>query len=429
MLPLNKENFLHQLPEFKIANCKFLLAVSGGVDSMVLLDLFMKSNLKFEVAHVNYRLRGDSSDKDQKLVELVCKKNGLTLHIHQVPDQEKPENSVQLWAREIRYRFFREIMAESQLDFLITAHHLNDQLETFLINLSRGTGIRGLTGIPQNDNRILRPLNSFTKKQITDYAEINNVAFREDESNEKTDYLRNRIRHRIVPELIDLNPDFLVNFSGTIDKLSQTADFLGKQSEEIYGDLAKEQNNAVILDKKKLKQQPDLIRFEILRKFGFESDTEIRKIFGAETGKTFQNSAYKLVADREQLVITKTDDAEHFTEQVLAETGTNEISLAGFSTFPEFGMRTKEWCFNKKALQFPLRIRLPKSGDRFFPVGFSGSKTVSKFLKDEKMPILARLEIRLLCDAEDRVLGVIPLRQDCRFSIERESEDSFKIKF
>jgi len=183
---------------------KFLLAVSGGADSMVLSHLFRffdssqnGKGLEFQVAHVNYHFRGEDSNLDQKIVEDFCKKNDIKFHLKDVSEEEKTQmKSLQNWARELRYDFFFKILEQENLDYIVTAHHLNDELETFFINLSRGSGIKGLSGIPKNENSILRPLLKFTKAEIYAFAEENHIDFREDKSNEKNDYLRNKIRNR-----------------------------------------------------------------------------------------------------------------------------------------------------------------------------------------------------------------------------------------
>lgn len=211
---LSQENFNENLQALigEEKSPSFLLAVSGGVDSMVLLYLIsnFKSQISnsFVVAHINYKLRGKDSDLDQKLVEEFCENHQIKLHIYQVSEKDqKPENaSIQLWARELRYRFFREIQERENLKYLITAHHLNDQLETFFINLSRGSGITGLSGIPTNENQILRPLLPFSKEEIYAFAKENDIPFREDISNAKNDYLRNKIRNTIIPHFLDLTP-------------------------------------------------------------------------------------------------------------------------------------------------------------------------------------------------------------------------------
>ncbi|WP_346983296.1 tRNA lysidine(34) synthetase TilS [Chryseobacterium sp. POE27] len=191
----------------------YLLAVSGGVDSMVLAHCFNDLRLQFQVAHINYKLRGKDSDLDQKVVQDFCKKNNIKFHLYEVSGKDKkPENSIQLWARELRYHFFSQIQEKENLDFLVTAHHLNDQLETFIINLSKAAGINGLSGIPANENNILRPLLPYTKEEIYTFAKENHIEYREDLSNQKNDYLRNKIRHEIVPKLLETNDHFLENF-------------------------------------------------------------------------------------------------------------------------------------------------------------------------------------------------------------------------
>ena len=176
-----KENLSFSAEE--ISSSTFLLAVSGGVDSMVLLQLFYKAGLSFQVAHVNYHLRGEASDLDQKLVEQYCKDHHILCHVKEVNAEEKQEmKSIQQWARELRYTFFYDLLTQNHLDFMVTAHHLNDTLETFFINLSRGSGIKGLCGIPSHENKIMRPLLSYSKEEIYAYAHEEKVPYREDES-------------------------------------------------------------------------------------------------------------------------------------------------------------------------------------------------------------------------------------------------------
>ncbi|PTT29707.1 tRNA lysidine(34) synthetase TilS, partial [Chryseobacterium sp. HMWF028] len=240
---LKKLTFTNQLKNLvrEPENRTYLLAVSGGVDSMVLASLFrdfgheiQDSKFRFQVAHINYKLRGNDSDLDQKTVQDFCEKNHIKFHLYEVSEKDrKPENSIQLWARELRYSFFKEIQEKENLEFLVTAHHLNDQLETFIINLSKAAGINGLSGIPSNDNNILRPLLNFSKKEIYEFAEQNAVEFREDLSNKKNDYLRNKIRNEIVPMFMETNDHFLENFRKSSLYLNQTKDFIQKKIQEI----------------------------------------------------------------------------------------------------------------------------------------------------------------------------------------------------
>lgn len=418
------EQMLHQ-PQQKT----YLLAVSGGVDSMVLADLFQVSGFNFHIAHINYHLRNEDSKLDQKLVSDFCDQHQIPFHLYDVSEvDKKPENSIQNWARELRYRFFREIQQEENLDFLVTAHHLNDQLETFIINLSKASGIRGLSGIPQNENGIIRPLLDFSKEEIYDFAKENQIKFREDKSNQKTDYLRNKIRHNIVPELEKINADFLTNFSKSINYINQAKDFINQSFDEKIEILKIDSSeNHIIINKEKFSQETELIRYEILKRFGFNDENEMQKVLTAQTGSTFFNSEFQLIINRNELIFEKKLEIrnEKF-EEVVLEIVENEIIIPKNikSEIQEFG--TCFWKIDKNKIRMPLKLRKKQEGDLFFPIGMIGKKKISKFFKDEKLSILAKQKIWLLCDADERILGVLPFRQDGRFS--SESSDSLEVK-
>ena len=400
-------------------NSSFLLAVSGGVDSMVLLYLFQNFkknhfNLYFEVAHINYKLRNEDSDLDQKLVENFCKKNHLKLHTYEVSEKDqKPNGSIQLWARDLRYRFFREIQEKQNLEFLVTAHHLNDQLETFLINLSRGSGISGISGIPANENNILRPLLNFSKSNIYQFALEQKIPYREDISNQKNDYVRNKIRNEISPKLTEINTHFLENFRKSLNIINQSKDFINIQIHKILNDLmVKKEPNLWVLDKIKLSQESDFVKFEILKKFGFQNMTEISKIFSTETGKTLHSDGWKILIDRDMIILTSSLTPHKNTENK-EEIFITKQKIHIRSTF--FEKQELNWKINTQNISFPLKIKHPKKNDVFYPLGMIGKKKISKFLKDEKVPILERKNLWLLCDSDEKILGVLPLRQDRRF--------------
>ena len=401
------------------SNLNFLLAVSGGADSMVLLYLFQNLkknhfNLHFEVAHINYKLRNEDSDLDQKLVENFCKDNRLKLHTYEVSEKDqKPNGSIQLWARDLRYRFFREIQEKQNLEFLVTAHHLNDQLETFLINISRGSGISGISGIPANENNILRPLLNFSKSDIYQFALEQKIPYREDISNKKNDYVRNEIRNEISPKLTEINSHFLENFRKSLNIINQSKDFINVQIHKILNDLTvKKEPNLWILDKIKLGQESDFVKFEILKKFGFQNMTEISKIFSTETGKTLHSDGWKILIDRDIIILTSSLIPHKNTENK-EEIFITEQKIHIRSTF--FEKQELNWKINTQNISFPLKIKYPKKNDVFYPLGMIGKKKISKFLKDEKIPILERKNIWILCDSDEKILGVLPLRQDRRF--------------
>lgn len=299
-----REKIQNLCPDFQ--KQKFLLAVSGGPDSMVLADLFLKCGLHFQAAHINYRMRDDDSEADRQLTEDFCSRNQIPFHLYTVSDEEKPaRKSIQLWARHLRYDFFRKIMAAEGIDFLVTAHHLNDELETFLINLSRGSGIAGLSGIPAQDNHILRPLLSFSKKEIYAYAETENIQFREDLSNQKNDYLRNAFRNKAVPVLQEIVPDFLVQFSHSIRNLHEADDFIQRNVRALYGEILKENlGEKFILDKQRLlASDPFLIR-EIIRSLGFTGQ-ETEKVIHAENGKFFRSKSHEIQITKKDIICLK----------------------------------------------------------------------------------------------------------------------------
>ncbi|WP_312206848.1 tRNA lysidine(34) synthetase TilS [Epilithonimonas hominis] len=410
----------------------YLLAVSGGVDSMVLADLFQVSGFNFHIAHINYHLRNEDSNLDQKLVFDFCEKHKIPFHLYEVSQNDnQPENSIQNWARELRYRYFREIQEKENLDYLVTAHHLNDQLETFIINLSKASGIRGLSGIPQNENAIIRPLLGFSKDEIYDFAKENQIDFREDQSNQKTDYLRNKIRHNIVPELEKINSDFLTNFSKSIHYINQAKDFINQSIEEKINILKISSNeNQIIIDKEKFSQESELIRYEILKRFGFNDENEMQKVLTAQTGSSFFNSEYQLIINRNELIFScKAEVGNQKSEDsLILEIIDNEIIIPQNlkNEVQEFG--NCFWKIDKQKVQLPLKLRKKQEGDLYFPIGMIGKKKISKFFKDEKLSILAKQKIWLLCDADEQILGILPFRQDGRFASDNlETELTLKV--
>ncbi|MDR6922168.1 tRNA lysidine(34) synthetase TilS [Chryseobacterium sp. 2987] len=419
----------------------YLLAVSGGADSMVLASLFrdfrdeiQNSEFKIQIAHINYKLRGKDSDLDQETVQDFCEKNNIPFHLYEVSEKDrKPENSIQLWARELRYDFFRKIKEQEQLEFLATAHHLNDQLETFLINLSKASGIKGLSGIPANDNHILRPLLHVSKDEIYKFAEKNDIAFREDLSNKKSDYLRNKIRNEIVPKLLETNNHFLNNFKRSMFYLNQTKDFAEKQIQEIENKLTVFNPDHKILSKEKLDQESDFVKFEILKKYGFDQENEIPKIFKAENGSSFFSKEYQLIVSRDEFIFINLNLKQEIKKEIIVAENIDlseallTINLQNCIEDIDGINNNFNWDFDAERIQFPVYLRKQQDGDEIYPSGFSGKKKVSKFFRDEKLSILARQKIWILCDNNNSVLGIIPLRQDRRYAKDEKTKRVLKI--
>ena len=418
-------------PDFK--QQKFLLAVSGGADSMVLAHVFKDLNISFEIAHINYKLRGKDSELDKNVVENFCKKFNINFNLYEISSKDKkPKNSIQIWARQLRYNYFKALQEEKQFDFIVTAHHLNDQLETFIINLSKASGFKGLSGIPIKENKILRPFLDYTKEDIYAFAEEHNIEFREDLSNQKNDYLRNRIRNEITPKLLETNENFLENFRRSIKYLDQAKEFFEEKLKQIEKSITISEDEDLILSKEKLAAENNFVQFEILNKYGFSKAEEIAKIFTAENGSIFYSENFLLVIHRNELIIReRIIDSPIFGEKIPIKNSfdfsKNEEFINPNESVEEIDKEV-EWRFNAEKLSFPLYLRRAEDGDEFHPTGFSGKKKVSKFLRDEKLSILARQKIWLLCDADNLVLGVLPLRQDRRFAAHENAEKVLTIK-
>lgn len=434
--------YLEQLlPSYRSRN--YLLAISGGVDSMVLLDLFRSQALSVEVAHVNYKLRGNDSDADKNLIADYCQRHHLKFHLYEVSEVDnQPENSIQNWARNLRYQFFREVQKAEGLEYLVTAHHLNDELETFLIHLSRGSGLYGLSGIPANKNNILRPFLHIAKEDIYAFAAAQDIDYREDESNKKSDYLRNKIRLEVVPQLLETNENFLKNFRRSLDYLQQNREFVQQQMASIEEQiLADDGPEKIIYDKVYFHKQDDFVKFEILRKFGFEDALEIEKIFLAQTGKSFYSKNHQILINRDELIITKNNDPEEELEEIPVlqtlsntnETQVNikEILLQNTTLISPKNTDKAEglWELDADKVVLPLRLRRWKTGDIIYPAGMFGKKKVAKFFKDEKLSLLDKKEIWLLIDHHDQILGVLPLRQDRRAIKTSKTANCIKVRF
>lgn len=402
-------------------NQKYLLAVSGGADSMTLAHIFKDLHLNFEIAHINYKLRGEDSELDKSVVENFCKNFNINFNLYEISSKDqKPKSSIQVWARELRYKYFQTLQKKKKIDFIVTAHHLNDQLETFIINLSKASGIKGLSGIPVNENKILRPFLDFTKQEIYAYAEENNIEFREDLSNQKNDYLRNRIRNEITPKLLETNENFLENFRKSVKYLDQAKEFLEEKIKETERIITISEDENLILSKEKLAQESYFVQFEILKKYGFNKLEEIAKIFTAENGSYFLSSHFQLIINRNELILNEIKNNPKSADDIILVKSfdyiknVSQINLAKIIGTAEFE-KTFLWEFDVEKLTLPLKLCKKKEGDYFYPLGMNGKKKVSKFLRDEKLSILAREKTWILKDGNHNVLGVVPFRQDKRY--------------
>ena len=299
--------FLAEINPYK--ECNFVLAISGGVDSMVLANLFLINNLKFSIAHCNFQLRGKESDDDELFINKWCSEKDIKLYNKKFTTEDYCKNNkltIQMGARELRYEWFRELIDKEKHDFIVTAHHIDDQLETFIINSIRGTGIDGLVGIPDKINKIVRPLLMISKDQIIEYSKVNKINYREDSSNDKEDYLRNKIRHSVIPYLKSHDDNVLLKFKRTIENLNSTKIFVQKVISKIRDRVFIYEGENIITDIGLLKDL-DPIEFyihELYKDFEF-NHKEVMKLFDSDSGKYISSSNYNMTKQKNNLIISK----------------------------------------------------------------------------------------------------------------------------
>ena len=288
---------------------KLLVASSGGIDSMVLTDLLFKLDYQIAIAHCNFHLRGKESDLDEAFVIKSAKKLKIPYHVISFDTKgyaQQKNISIQMAARDLRYEWFEELLQKQDLHYLLTAHHADDNLETFLINFSRGTGLDGLTGIPAMNNKTIRTLLPFSRKEIEQYAKENNITWREDQSNKETKYLRNKLRHDIIPLLKELNPGFLESFNKTVDHLKGSTQILNDKIDELRKEVQTIDGDNLKFKIQNLRSlsNPKAYLFELLKEYGFTEWDDILLLLDAQTGKKVFSKTHQLLKDREYLIVS-----------------------------------------------------------------------------------------------------------------------------
>ncbi|WP_400079248.1 tRNA lysidine(34) synthetase TilS [Winogradskyella sp. R77965] len=416
-----------------------LIAVSGGIDSVVLSHLCEELKLDFALAHCNFNLRGEESNDDEEFVLELAEALDVEVFIQNFDTQayaDEHKRSIQMAARELRYNWFKELAGQLHFDYILTAHHAEDNLETFLINFTRGTGLNGLTGISEVNDNIVRPLLQFSREQIEVYAKENNIKWREDSSNSSRKYLRNKLRHEVVPILKEINPQLLNSFQNTLDNLNDTADIV----EESLNAVAKRSiteidGNGVTYKVSEFKKvnNPKAYLFEMFKDFGFTEWNDVVALLDAESGKQVFSSTHRLIKHRDYLILTDLYHSEQREESHLIKDNDTKLETPlGILLFDEADAivnSSKSMIFvDRDKLSFPLELRLWKAGDFFFPSGMKGKKKISKYLKDEKLSLVEKENIWVLT-SEDNVIWVVGKRADGRFKATDATEQILKIEF
>ena len=401
---------------------KLLVAVSGGVDSMVLCDLLNKLNLDFSIAHVNYNLRGNDSYLDEKFISEYSNKNQIDLFLKNV-DLSDQNNSIQNKAREIRFSFFNEILSKYNFDFILTAHHLDDNIETIFLNISRGKKVSVFSGMNVVNDIIVKPLLFNEKNDIINYAKKNNVIWREDRSNVQNKYLRNYIRNILIPSFRKINNNYKSNFIDLLFK-AQKRKFL----KELYfkNELSKVftvKNDVIVTQKSFWKNfKVNDIEFEYYRNFNFFNVIEIFNLIRSDSGKFIESVTHTILSNRDELIIKEISKINIKNTSYKIDIGMNNKPIRiNISKIPKPLKQKENKIYISKKVDLPLKIRKWKNGDFFYPIGMTGKKKVSKFFKDQKMSIFDKKNQWLLTSNNDDIIWIVGKRVDRRY-IETKSE-------
>jgi tRNA(Ile)-lysidine synthase len=420
---------------------RFLLTVSGGIDSVVLAELFHTAHIDFDFAHCNFHLRGDESDGDQSFVEKLALRMKVSCFVNHFDTRDYAEKngvSIQMAARDLRYEWFEEIRERNGYDFIVTGHNRNDMVETVLINFARGSGIRGLSGIRARHGSVIRPLLFASRSEIRKFADVHSLSWREDSSNAETKYIRNRIRHVLIPEFEAINPAFMQNATDTIFRLSQTEQLLNLAVTQIKKSVWIELPDKVLIDIEKLTEYPavETLLFEFLREYGC-TPLLVRSImssFESTPGKRFITRTHSITRDRTHLIITENKvpidtemeidaDTAHATYPLYLTLGIIKVN-PGYTIPSENRIAVLDW----NRLVFPLILRRWRAGDHFHPLGMKGSKKISDFLIDSKVPLPDKQHVWVI-ESSGNIVWVVNHRIDDRYKITAKTSQAFLIEY
>ena len=419
-----------------LKNSRILLAISGGLDSVVLAHLCQKLDLKVSFAHCNFNLRGAESDADEKFVLELSEDLELEIFIKSFETEvyAKQEGiSIQMAARELRYDWFSELAEQLHFDYILTAHHADDNLETFLINLTRGTGLEGLMGIPEVSDKIVRPLLPFSRETMEIYAIAEQIKWQEDSTNASTKYLRNKLRHDIIPILKQMNPQLLQNFQTTISNLQDSQNIIEDAIVKVQKKVVEVADNQIKLNIKKLKKlsDPKAYLYHLLKDFNFTAWNDVVNLLDSQSGKQVFSSTHRLLKDRDFLLLSEIVSASDEIPILILKEDRTITTLVGELFFDKVDAiaETSKNCIYVDAdqLKFPLTLRKWEEGDFFYPLGMKGKKKLSKYFKDEKLSLIDKEQIWILLSGVD-VVWIIGKRADDRLKITESTTNILKIE-
>ncbi len=393
------------------AEDKVLVALSGGADSVALLRLLLHLGYTCEAAHCNFHLRGAESDRDEEFVRSLCREQEVPLHIvHFDTEKEAKERhiSIEMAARELRYGWFEEVREKCGAAVIAVAHHRDDSVETFLLNLIRGTGINGLRGIQPRNGKIARPLLCLDRKEITDYLDSLGQSYVTDSTNLQDEYTRNKIRLNLLPMMQEINPAVKESILKTAEHLEDAASIYKRGIEEAKKRILTPEG--IRIHTLLQETAPETVLFEILYPLGFNA-AQVKDIYRAlsgQPGKVFASTCWRVVKDRELLLI-----------EPLQEATKPNLTMKEYEYTPDFVIpRDRNTaCFDADKLRHSLSLRLWQQGDTFVPFGMKGRKKVSDYLTDRKFSLLRKERQWVLCCGDD-IIWLVGERADNRFRVD-----------
>ncbi|MEO6883850.1 MAG: tRNA lysidine(34) synthetase TilS [Bacteroidia bacterium] len=416
------------------AHQKILLAVSGGVDSVVMCELFYRSKINFSIAHCNFNLRGKESEGDAQFVKKLAATYKVPFFVKLFDTKKyahEKKISTQMAARDLRYSWFSEILQKEKLDGIAIAQHKSDEIETLFINLVRGTGIAGLHGILPKKEKIIRPLLFATRDEIEVFAKNEKIKFREDSSNNSDKYVRNKIRHKIIPILKEINPAAENSIVESIEKIRDTELIFQKYIAQKRNELLQYKKEITTISIEKLRKENPLktIVYELLKEFHFNSETISGIIFSfdSSSGKTFFSSTHRLLKDRNTLIIEPIASQKKALQKNIFSIGKNQKTHSAdkiklvFSKHEnknfEMDKSSRIACLDYDLLEFPLQLRKWEKGDFFYPLGMKSKKKLSDYFIDKKISIQEKEKIEVLLSGNGDIVWLVGQRIDERYKI------------